>query len=118
VASAILNDVPADVGSWAIAAMLVTGPTLETLDAFEGVVSAPSSRRIDIELQDADLREVLRLFADIGHVNIVVQRGIQGRVTCRFRDTPWDEILRHIVRATGHALIREGNVYYVKRRED
>lgn len=105
-----------------IAACLACAPASPALAAPSPPTPGPqpargASRRIDIELQDANLRDVFRLFEDIGKINIVVERGVEGRVTCLFRDTPWDEVLRHIIRATGHALIREGNVYYVKKRD-
>jgi type IV pilus assembly protein PilQ len=73
-----------------------------------------SGRRIDLELQDADIHDVLELFAEIGKVSIVTERGIpHKKVTARLVDVPWDEALAGILRSVGLGMLREGNVIYV-----
>ena len=74
---------------------------------------AAAGRKIDIELQDAEIHDVLDLFADIGHVNIVAAKGIEGRVTAKFYDTPWDTVLAHVLVSCDLRMRREGNVIYV-----
>ena len=74
---------------------------------------AAAGRKIDIELQDAEIHDVLDLFADIGHVNIVTAKGIEGRVTAKFYDTPWDTVLAHVLVSCDLRMRREGNVIYV-----
>ncbi|MEM6992766.1 MAG: secretin and TonB N-terminal domain-containing protein [Myxococcota bacterium] len=76
--------------------------------------SRASARRIDIELQDSEVHDVLQLLADIGRVNIVVASGVDGRVTARFKATPWDEVLAHVLRALQLTSRRDGNVIYVQ----
>ena len=79
---------------------------------------AAAGRRIDIELQDAEIHAVLDLFADIGKVNIVAAKGIEGRVTAKFHDTPWDTVLAHILVSCNLRMRREGNVIYVVKARD
>ena len=82
-----------------------------------GAPTAPAEaagRRIDIELQDVEIRQALRTFAEIGRVNIVPEKGVQGRVTARLRDMPWDEALEQIVCSLGYVLEWDGNVIYVR----
>ena len=74
---------------------------------------ATAARRIDLELQDAEIHAVLDLFADIGKVNIVAGKGVEGRVTVKFYDLPWDEALAHILVALDLRMHRDGNVIYV-----
>jgi len=74
---------------------------------------AAAGRKIDIELQDAEIHDVLDLFADIGNVNIVAGEGIKGRVTAKFYDTPWDTVLAHILVSCDLRMRREGNVIHV-----
>jgi type II secretory pathway component HofQ len=65
-------------------------------------------------LQDADIHDVLELFAEIGKVSIVTERGIpHKKVTARLVDVPWDEALAGILRSVGLGMLREGNVIYV-----
>ncbi len=53
---------------------------------------------IDLSLKDADLVEVLRSFAEIGGFNLIVQPGVQGRVTVALKGVPWDQALEAILK--------------------
>lgn len=70
-------------------------------------------RAIDLDLKGADIHDVLRLLADVGHVNIVVADDVRGSVTLRMKSVPWDEALDVIVRAKGLFAERDGNVIIV-----
>jgi len=74
---------------------------------------AGSGRRIDIELQDVEIHRVLRLFAEIGRVNIVPRKGVSGRVTASLRNIPWDDALRAILCAHRLGMLWQDNVIYV-----
>lgn len=84
------------------------------------VVAEPagSGRRIDIELQDADIRDVLELFGEIGRVNIIVDRRVHGRVSCKLRNIPWDDALRAILRSHRLGMIWQDNVIWVAPAEE
>jgi len=47
---------------------------------------------IDLDLQAADIRDVFRLLADVGRVNLVVDDQVSGRVTLRLKRVPWDQV--------------------------
>lgn len=66
--------------------------------------------RIDIELQDAPIKDVLLLFSDIGRVNIVAGDGVEGSVTMKLNSVPWDQALDIILRSLKLGSAREGNV--------
>ena len=69
---------------------------------------------VDLDLKNADLADVFRLLADVGHVNIVVDGDVHGTITLRLRHVPWDQALDVIAKAKGLALEREGNVTTVR----
>ncbi len=69
--------------------------------------------RIDIELQDAPIKDVLLLFSDIGRVNIVAGDGVEGSVTMKLNAVPWDQALDIILRSLKLGSTREGNVVRV-----
>ena len=52
-----------------------------------------TGRRIDIDLRDADIHNVLRLLAEVGNVNIVTSDDVAGNVTIRMHNVPWDRAL-------------------------
>jgi len=59
-------------------------------------VSPQAGRRyqghpISLDFQGADLRAVLRTFAEISGLNIVIEPAVQGTVDVALRDVPWDQ---------------------------
>ena len=48
---------------------------------------------IDLDLERADLRDVLRLLVDVGRTNLVVGDNVEGKVTLRLKGVPWDAAL-------------------------
>src|SRR5262249_57480691 len=70
-------------------------------------------RRIDLDLKDADIHNVLRLLADVGRVNIVTADDVQGNVTIRMRNIPWDQALDVVLQAKGLGMVRQGNLIRV-----
>lgn len=72
-----------------------------------------TGRRIDLDLKDADVHNVLRLLADVGQVNIVTADNVKGTVTIRMRNVPWDRALDVVLQAKSLGMVREGNVIRV-----
>ena len=72
-----------------------------------------TGRRIDIDLKDADVHNVLRLLADTGHVNIVTADDVSGTITIRMRNVPWDQVLDVVLQAKGLGMVRQGNLIRV-----
>jgi type IV pilus assembly protein PilQ len=79
-------------------------PTSRVLSARQtGAVAqdAPkySGHPVSLDFQGADLRAVLRTFAEISGLNIVIDPTITGTVDVALRDVPWDQALDIILRA-------------------
>ncbi len=72
-----------------------------------------NGRRIDIDLKDADIHNILRLLADTGHVNVVTADDVTGTVTIRMRNVPWDQVLDVVLQAKGLGMVRQGNLIRV-----
>ncbi len=72
-----------------------------------------TGRRIDIDLKDADIHNVLRLLADTGHVNVVTADDVSGTITIRMRNVPWDQVLDVVLQAKGLGMVRQGNLIRV-----
>ena len=55
---------------------------------------APGAHRhgapIDLDVKSADVRDVLRLLADVARANLVIGDGVDGKVTLRLARVPWD----------------------------
>ena len=66
-----------------------------------------------LTLRDADIKEVLRSFAQISGLNVVVQPEVQGVVTVEFTNVPWDQALDQILKINGLGYELEGNIMRV-----
>lgn len=54
--------------------------------------------KVSLSLKDADLVEVLRSFARLGDINLVIDPSVQGTVTVELQDVPWDQALSVILK--------------------
>ncbi|MCB9777118.1 MAG: secretin and TonB N-terminal domain-containing protein [Alphaproteobacteria bacterium] len=75
--------------------VLAVGPDGEVVQA------APTAPPISIDVVDADIRSVLRLFGEHAGVNFVLDDSVQGRVTATLKDVPWDQALAAILLTQG-----------------
>ena len=69
---------------------------------------------ISLSLRDAPLPEVLRSFARIAGVNLVLHPGVTGTVTVELQDVPWDQALYVILKTQGMAAEIDGRVWIVE----
>jgi type IV pilus assembly protein PilQ len=68
---------------------------------------------VSLDFQGADLRAVLRTFAEISGLNIVIDPTIQGQVDVALRDVPWDQALDIILRANKLGYVVDGTIVRV-----
>ncbi|MBK8283517.1 MAG: type IV pilus secretin PilQ [Ahniella sp.] len=68
---------------------------------------------VTFNFQDIPVRTLLQLIADISEFNIVVADSVQGNITLRMVNTPWDQALAVVLQAKGLDQRREGGVIWV-----
>jgi type IV pilus assembly protein PilQ len=90
-----------------------TPPVMAARPTNVGARTRWRGERIDIELQDAPIKDVLLLFSDIGRVNIIAGPEVQGTVTMKLSSVPWDQALDIILRSLQLGMVQEGNVIRV-----
>jgi type IV pilus assembly protein PilQ len=84
--------------------------------AAQGPAQAPAAPSrftgfpISLDFQGADLRAVLRTFAEISGLNVVIDPTIQGTVDVALRDVPWDQALDIILRANRLGYAVDGTI--------
>src|SRR5690606_33604152 len=74
---------------------------------------AYSGRPVTFNFQDVPVRTVLQLIAEESNLNIVASDTVQGNVTLRLVNVPWDQALDIVLRAKGLDKRRDGNVVWV-----
>ena len=60
-----------------------------------------SGSKITIDLQNTDIRDFLRILADTGKLNLVMDPDVQGNFGFKFTDTPWDQVLDVVLKNAG-----------------
>jgi type IV pilus assembly protein PilQ len=65
---------------------------------------------VSMDFQGVDLRAVLRTFAEITGLNLVIDPAVNGTVDVALRDVPWDQALDIILRANQLGYTVEGNI--------
>ncbi len=68
---------------------------------------------ISLNFQDVEVRSVLQVLADYAGVNLVASDTVQGNVTLRLHEVPWDQALELVLLSKGLARRDEGNVLLV-----
>jgi type IV pilus assembly protein PilQ len=69
-----------------------------------------SGKRISLNLVDADIKQVFRLFHEISGLNFVLDPAVSGRVTVVLDQVPWTQALDLILKNNGLDKVYEGNV--------
>ncbi|MCZ6508085.1 MAG: AMIN domain-containing protein, partial [Acidobacteria bacterium] len=67
-------------------------------------------RRISLDFKDVPVADVLRLIAEVSDLNLIAGDEVQGSVTIRLVDVPWDQALDVILLTKGLGFVRVGNV--------
>src|SRR5206468_5395263 len=69
-----------------------------------------NGERISLDFKDADIQNVLRVLADVSHLNIIATDDVKGKVTLHLTDVPWDQALDLVLRSNRLEQTKEGNV--------
>ena len=75
-------------------------------------------QRLTLNFQDIETRAVLQLLAETSGKNIVVSDTVQGSVTLRLRNVPWDQALDIVMTTKGLGMRQNGNVIMVAPAEE
>lgn len=67
-------------------------------------------KRISVETDDADLRDVFRFISDESNVNLIISDEVKGKVSLKLKGVPWDQALVMIMKAKKLGYTRAGNV--------
>ena len=103
-----------------LAAVLLAAATAAAADApreqqADDAMPPPhhTGERMSVNFQDVEVRSVLQLIADFAGLNLVAGQAIDGRMTLRLVDVPWDEALDLVLSINGLDKRRTGSVLLV-----
>ncbi len=72
-----------------------------------------SGEKLSLNFQDIEVRSVLQLIADFTDLNLVASDTVQGSITLRLQNVPWDQALDLVLKTKGLDKRQIGNVLLV-----
>ncbi len=96
-------------------------PPVEQVAAASGAFGEDreyTGERLTLNFQDLETRAVIQLIADFSGINIIASDTVQGSVTLRLQNVPWDQALDIVMTTKGLDMRRNGNVMIVAPAEE
>lgn len=72
-----------------------------------------TGKRLSFNFQDIEVRAVLQIIADFTDLNLVASDTVQGRITLRLENVPWDQALDMVLKTKSLDKRQVGNVLMV-----
>ena len=72
-----------------------------------------SGEKLSLNFQDIEVRTVLQIIADFTGFNLVASDTVDGNITLRLKNVPWDQALDIVLKSQGLAKQQIGNVLMV-----
>ena len=84
----------------------------------QGTRGGYKGEKLSLNFQNVDVRSVLQVIADFTGLNIITSDTVQGNLTLRLKDIPWDQALDIIMQTKGLDMRKNGNVVLIAPREE
>ena len=84
----------------------------------QGSRSGYKGEKLSLNFQNVEVRAVLQVIADFTGLNIITSDTVQGSLTLRLKDIPWDQALDIILQTKGLDMRKNGNVVLIAPREE
>jgi len=86
---------------------------VKAADEILGKTHEYTGKKIDLDMMDARITDILRLLAEVSNLNIIASDEVTGTISLRLRDVPWDQAFDIILQSKGLDKIKVGNVIRV-----
>ncbi len=83
------------------------------ISIFKGIKVAPESARVDLNLRNTSIVDILQLLAEQGHFNIIVDESVAGVMTVDIKNISVNKALEYIFITGGLSYTQEGNTIVV-----
>jgi len=99
--------------------ILEVKPVLEDPNKLvQGTRGGYKGEKLSLNFQNVEVRAVLQVIADFTGLNIITSDTVQGSLTLRLKDIPWDQALDIILQTKGLDMRKNGNVVLIAPREE
>ena len=84
----------------------------------QGTRGGYKGEKLSLNFQNVEVRSVLNVIADFTDLNIITSDTVQGNLTLRLKDVPWDQALEIILQTRGLDMRKNGNVVWIAPRDE
>jgi type IV pilus assembly protein PilQ len=74
--------------------------------------------RLSLNFQNVEVRAVLQVIADFTGLNIITSDTVNGNLTLRLKDVPWDQALDIVMQAKGLDMRKNGTVLWIAPKDE
>lgn len=79
----------------------------------QGTQPGYAGEKLSLNFQNVEIRSVLQVIADFTGLNIIASDSVQGNITLRLKDVPWDQALDIILQSKSLSKRKNGNVVLI-----
>jgi len=77
-----------------------------------------TGQKLSLNFQSIEVRSLLQVIADFTNFNIITSDSVNGSVTLRLQDVPWDQALDIILQSKGLGMRKTGNVLWIAPKDE
>ncbi|PWU15964.1 MAG: type IV pilus secretin PilQ [Bdellovibrio sp.] len=92
--------------------------TSENLEDFIANNQTFYGKKISIETDDVDIREIFKIISDEANVNLILSEEVRGKITVKLKSVPWDQALVLLMKTKKLGYSRTGNVIRISNLTD
>jgi len=85
----------------------------DSLEQFLSTNQKFYGKRISVETDDADLRDVIKFISEEANVNLVLSSEVRGKISVKLKNVPWDQAVVTLLKANKLGYTRVGSVIRV-----
>jgi type IV pilus assembly protein PilQ len=80
------------------------------IQLYSGMDKEYAGTPISLNLQDAEIEHVLRLLAEVGSYNLILDQNVSGTISLKLDNIPWDQALDLILQQKNLVKVAHGNI--------
>ncbi|WP_447772755.1 type IV pilus secretin PilQ [Variovorax boronicumulans] len=77
-----------------------------------------NGEKLSLNFQNIEIRSLLQVIADFTNFNIVTSDSVNGALTLRLKDVPWDQALDIIMQAKNLGMRKNGSVLWIAPKDE
>ncbi|MFZ6769105.1 type IV pilus secretin PilQ [Undibacterium sp. Di26W] len=74
--------------------------------------------RLSFNFQNIEVRAILQIIAEVSNLNIIASDTVNGTITLRLKDVPWDHALDIIMQSKGLDMRKNGSVIWIAPKDE